>query len=418
MQKRTNRKPLAAEARLREAYQHWHHTAESYDDLEQFRIYLNSCIQALRNVTFILQKQKKEIQDFETWYGEWQEFLKQDPIMSWCVSARNQIVKQGDLETYSIARASYLANYLVQPKKDFEADPFSSTEDIAKGIAGVLPEKWRESGYLKVERRWVADSLPDHELLEALAYVFSVLSELVLDASIQNGPPCYSKDPDNKISIDRGMFPACMSSFSHYRSVWLRLPNFEIEYISIKDVPFKNISEEQLVKRYGKTVFPQENNKDKSVLFRLATQFKEQAKVMLSVDGYLVTVAMLLGKDNILHIMPLHFEDNNQKYAIMEVVAREVERRRATGIILIGEIWVAALDPQKPFRRAVECPEKTEAILVEAAGKSDGAFSFCIPFSKEGEKIIFEQEEYSEMPSNILAPVQKVWKNQANHGVK
>jgi len=407
--KKTERKHLAAEGRLREAYQHWHSTAKSYDDPEQFRIYLNSCIQALRNVTFVLQKQKREIPHFRTWYSEWQDFLKKDPIMSWCVSARNQIVKQGDLETHSIARASYLANYLVQPEKDFTADPFSLTEDIAKKIAGLLPEKWRESGYLKVERRWVADSLPAYELLEALAYVFSVLAKLVFDARIQDGPPLNLTGTNKKNDIDIGVFPACMSSFSQYRTVWLRLPDLGIEYYSIRNVPLENISKERLVKRYGEAVVPQADNTDKSAFFKLATQFKEQAKAMLLVDGHLVTVAILLGEDKISHIMPLHFEDNDQKYAIMELVAREVERRRATGIILIGETWVAPLDPQQPFRRAVECPEKTEAIRITAAGKSEEEFSFCIPFSKDGEKIMFEEEKYSEIPSNILSPVQKLW---------
>jgi len=405
------RKILSAAARMREAYQHWHRAAESYNDPEQFRIYLNSCIQALRNVTFVLQKQKKEIPDFDTWYGNWQEFLKKDLIMSWCISARNQIVKRGDLETYSIARASYLASYLKPSQKDFEVNPFSKTEDISKEIAELLPEKLRESGYLKVERRWVADSLPKYELLEALAYAFSVLAKLLLDTDAQKGPPLDAAVSNKIFIIDRGAFPARMSSFSQYRTIWLKFPALEIEYYLTRDLPFNEVSKEDFVQHYGEIADPQGNNGDRSILLRLATRYKEQAKIMLSVDGYLLTVAILLGEDNFSHIIPLQFEDNVQKYAIMELVAQEVERRRATGIVVVGEIWLAAFDPKKPFKRAVECSDKIEAIEVAAASKSGEEFNFLIPFSKDGDKIIFKEETYSETPSNFLIPVKNIWKN-------
>ncbi len=65
-------KKLHAEARLREVLKHWKDAASSYHEPEDFRISLNSCIQSLRNVTFILQKQKSEISNFENWYSKWQ----------------------------------------------------------------------------------------------------------------------------------------------------------------------------------------------------------------------------------------------------------------------------------------------------------------------------------------------------------
>lgn len=127
---------------------------------------------------------------------------------------------------------------------------------------------------------------------------------------------------------------------------------------------------------------------------------------MLAVDGDLLTIAMLLGEDKILHMMPLHFEDNDHKYATMEIVAQEVERRRATGIIVVGEVWVASYDPSTPYRRAVDCSEKTEAIQVAALSKGGEEFTFCIPFSKNEEKILLGEEtsEYvneNETPATI-----------------
>jgi hypothetical protein len=68
-----------------------------------FRANLNALIQALRNVTFILQSEKHSFDDFDDWYKPWQERLKADPVCRWVVGARNMIVKQGELETHSTA---------------------------------------------------------------------------------------------------------------------------------------------------------------------------------------------------------------------------------------------------------------------------------------------------------------------------
>jgi hypothetical protein len=53
----------------------------------------------------VLQKEHVAVPDFEPCYAGWQERMKADPVMRWLVDARNQIVKRGDLETRSTARA-------------------------------------------------------------------------------------------------------------------------------------------------------------------------------------------------------------------------------------------------------------------------------------------------------------------------
>ncbi len=82
---------------------HWHAAADAYMEPETFRLNLNSLIQGLRNVTFLLQSQKRDLPSFEDWYGEWQRAVKDDLVMRWVVSARNRIVKQSDLEMHSTA---------------------------------------------------------------------------------------------------------------------------------------------------------------------------------------------------------------------------------------------------------------------------------------------------------------------------
>jgi hypothetical protein len=52
---------IKAKNRLKEVLSFWHKAANSYQDVDEFVINLNACIQASRNVTWVLQSQKKEI---------------------------------------------------------------------------------------------------------------------------------------------------------------------------------------------------------------------------------------------------------------------------------------------------------------------------------------------------------------------
>lgn len=408
--RKLRKKQLNANARLREAFKFWHEAAKSYEDPEGFRIYLNSCIQALRNVTFVLQKQKSEVNNFDNWYSEWQQCLRTDQILSWCVSARNIIVKQGDLDTLSVARASYLCSYNDPPQNDFLVDPFADTESISKEIFNKLPKGLQSSGYLKVERRWVVEDLPDMELLEALAYAYSILSLLVHDAKEQQGPSIIKDIKNSNDVIDKGSFPASMSDILSYRSIYLKLPSLEVESYIMKDKEFKDFSREGAVEKYGKEVIQGfRTDSTKTALFNMASIFKEQAKIMLSVDGYLVTVAMLLGENKIIHMMPLEFADNDQKYIVMQQVACEVERRQVKSVILIGEVWSADIPAEGPMIRASEDPNRKEAIHVLAISNESEEFSFFIPYIKECNHIVYGEEKYDDTINSILLPIKNAW---------
>lgn len=196
-----------AEARLREALHHWQKAAASYGSPEGFRISLNACIQSLRNVTFALQKEKAAIPNFDKWYASWQQYLPNDPIMKWCVTARNQIVKEGDLEAASVARVSLVSSYLDAPEKEFQVNPTIPNEIVAKDMAAkLLPSEFKKYGYLRVERLWTVPELQGIELLEALGHAFSLLSLLMKDTSLQIGPSLL--DPmilkkENKMTAKR-----------------------------------------------------------------------------------------------------------------------------------------------------------------------------------------------------------------------
>ena len=86
-----------------DCHEQWHAAERNYMEPERFSVHLNSLIQNLRNVTWLLQKQKAQLPDFDTWYPQWREFISNDRVMKWLVAARNRIVKEADLELLSRA---------------------------------------------------------------------------------------------------------------------------------------------------------------------------------------------------------------------------------------------------------------------------------------------------------------------------
>ncbi len=219
--------------RLADVYALWQEVLLAYPDPETFRRRLNSLIQETRNVTFRLQAEKHGIPDFDPWYADWRRRMESVEEMKWAVEMRNQVVKQGDLETRSLARVSLYAEWDNPPAKEIELPPMIGPHQIAEKLkhTGIPPELLRDA-IAVVERRWVVDSLPSREVLDALADCYSVLYELVEEAhgrcgaaleqdAVEVGRPTWTKDEKRQ---DR---PSNMALFEEVRTARLRLATGE-----------------------------------------------------------------------------------------------------------------------------------------------------------------------------------------------
>ncbi len=409
----------AAHNRLEEAHRLWHQAAQQYEDPVGFRTNLNACIQALRSVTFVIQKQKTNIPNFDSWYSEWQRKLKADPILNWIVQARNIIVKEGDLETKSIARASVLTSYDDPPYKEFSVSPLMPTMEIAYQLAEEeLSEFLKQNGLLKVERLWVADSLPEHELLEALAHAYGVLSILINDAHLQagiEGTQIYVKTKDDKpeplefpTEHLKGRLP-CMVASDETRTAWIKLSTKEL----IK--PFIQKSEiatlEEVKERYGPFVeaLPKETKRPRN-LKELAKIFFEWGKHILEVDGHHISLVVFISPDYSMSFMELRPEDRSEKYLMWSKVAEEIKRNGAKTILAISEAWVAPQDQQFCYRPAEESPNRTEGLHLCAASANGEEFSFVCRFKRIDGRIIFDETNIIEGKNSFfLEPVRRVW---------
>ena len=409
----------AAHARINEAHRLWHQAADSYDDPDGFRVNLNACIQALRSVTFVLQKEKSRIPDFDIWYKGWQNRLKADPILKWLVEARNLIVKEGDLETRSRVRAAIFYNYIESPAFEINVPPLMSTNDIAGQMASQdISEELIKNGLLRVKRKWISIDLPDHELLETLAHSYGVLSTLISDAHTQAGvayPKVYMKHKDGTIesyheSIDhlQGRLP-CMEALSESVTVWVKLSTGEYLKSNLaREIP--KISEKEITDTYGPFLKSEQKSPNRREWAKLLL---ENDKRVLSVDGYHVPIMFLELPDGKTNMMTFKAEDPSEKYIVAQKLANEVKRTGTKSIISIGETWQAPYDKRYLGKPIEELLNRDEALTVDCISSDGEEFSFTCKFRRENDSIQFDAVEELTGPSNIFfTPVRQAWRRQ------
>ncbi len=288
----SNTCPLAAvDRRAQDVHQQWHQAEQAYFDPDQFRIAIQTAIQTLRTVTFILQKHKRQIPNFEAWYGAWQQRLAADPLMRWMVDARNKIEKQGDLEVHSFVRAEIIASYLNEgPRIDVPAKLFDTPAELLTAIPRrELLEHVRKHGALRIQRRWVENTLPDYELLDAVAIAYGRIAELAHDARRQMGldAPITTNTETGEQYGDgaRGGRMPCMIGHGDSRSLVISLTDgrpiqFERVHTDVNSGDAKMVTE-----RYGDAhngMFGPEGANEEEIA---ASLFRTARKVFLR-DGF------------------------------------------------------------------------------------------------------------------------------------
>jgi hypothetical protein len=168
--------------RLHETHHWWHEIARNYHEPDPFRYALGAFIQAARNVTFMLQKEKTEFQDFG-WYTDWSEHAKTDPVLRWLGKARTGVVHQHALEPHSWLEMRCVGNPRIQDDEEDEiplvkkVSPFRCTHTYVN-----LGGPWKTDHTHEFTRHWSIEGLGERELLEVCADIYDRLDELVVDA--------------------------------------------------------------------------------------------------------------------------------------------------------------------------------------------------------------------------------------------
>jgi hypothetical protein len=85
---------------------------QTYFEPNLFRLNAQNAIQTARTVTFLIQKNKSAIPNFDAWYQQnVVQVLATDPVMKWLKDSRNFIEKEGDLAMFSECVVELLFSY-------------------------------------------------------------------------------------------------------------------------------------------------------------------------------------------------------------------------------------------------------------------------------------------------------------------
>ncbi len=383
--------------RLNDAHRHWCQAETEYFDPNGFRVAINACIQALRSVTFVLQKNKNSIEGFEQWYSGWRAKFKADTVLKWSVQARNRIVKECDLEVHSVLRISIVASYHDLPYQEFSTSPISKTKDILNDLnTREIPVDLLKNGFLKIERRWIADDLPDYELLDGLAHCYSMLSLLLHDAW-KFLDPSAPKPP-----LLSGCLP-CMIRSDEDRAIWVRLSNGKIEHIQTLPQVLDLVKQDEVIARYG-NINTEPAPVDASKLKKTAFHLFQLARTLLERDKYHEFLVFLFLPNNAIKLFQLYPEDQGDKYRMWREVATYVAKTDAIGVITINEIWFY------PLHKATEGPNRNEALYLAAISRDGEEFALIAPFSRQKDRIILQETAEQELgDANFLKPIRAIW---------
>jgi len=381
---------------------------------------LNTLIQTLRNVTFALQKELGPHPTLvDKWYPTWQERMRANPRLRWLVGARNQIVKQGDLETHSHARARIVGELIRGSDAEIDVDPATPANEIARKLnVGPLQRRVLHEGTLVVERRWTVAEFPEEELMEILASCYGVLSELVAAVHDELGvamtscersteSPCQGKS--DAVAVTGRL--ACMWAGREARTSRRDLSSGAPIAVTSRAIARAHLDGAALRRRYSDE--PWEEPAADADVFERARVFHQHGRRILCADGNHVMIAWLSRDGVPLSQQTLWPENARDKYLLVERLAAMATQLGANELILTAEAWEAAAvdrnDPRAQLR-AGERDDRREVLVTHALRRDTGCrFIRSVITRTESGLRLADAETVEDQVDPLLRPVLDAW---------
>lgn len=356
------------ERRLRDLSQLLTNCHSTYFDPDLFRMNTNQFLQTARTVTFIIQKNKAEIPNYQAWYSAavltpWGS----DDVMSWAKDARNTIEKEGDLELNSQLKATLLFSYLEEQDVSIDCGREELlSADIKKLIRFAqkkLPTGVSDSAAVRFERRWVTASLPTWELLHALCYVYTRMFDCckslaqhlgdTLDSSIRN-PGSFDT---LRVEIRQVQFiklnglhtySVAAKSMTINRPVeppeWMRA---FLRKVSVKQAPPTSLAES-------------------------LNYYTEMAALTFEHFGNHIPMLFILDDDwRPIDMLSTVFADQADKFIFWRNVAERILSLKASALVWISESWLRTVDRNynTATRNLPISGERLHILAIDKSGK-------------------------------------------------
>lgn len=346
------------ERRLKDLSQILDNCSATYFEPNRFRMNLNAFLQTSRTVTFIIQKNKHSIPDFDTWYKtnvlqKWSN----DDVMTWAKDSRNVIEKEGDLEMLSTISTLLIFSYLSE--KDIELDCnqnellFYGIKKLSRFAQKHLPTSVSDAAVIKIQRKWVANSLPSWELLHALGYIYTRLYECCVLLGEYVGSPINSKIRTDNIDSSRE---------TSRKIEYVKIRGMGTHHLYTETINFNQNSElPEVVKK--QIVGSLERSQKPHNLLEAVEQFSETANITFNYYGNHVPMLFMLTKDwKVVNMITTEFEDQADKFIFWRSIGDSVKTLNVETLIWISESWIRSMKKNKnlPVRNMPIIGEKLQ----------------------------------------------------------
>jgi hypothetical protein len=387
---------------------HWNSAMENYHDIDNFIIHINSCIQELRNLTFILQKHKKLYSSFDEWYEPKRLEMKRDDNLKWLHDSRNKVVKEEDLKINSIAYLS-INNWIEHKVSKLKLDPFLSNDEL---IFLFIKLSWEEklknissnleAPLLEIERVWIDADYKEIEILSLLRhwynYFISIISEY-LDLIWEQ-----------LLNVDNIDF----KELEIKKKILIDMKAWHI--INMTRIQFNKDEIPEEVQSKAKEIFDKikENYTWDLVLDKMNWHLDMAKQIILNWEQHLPMCFYYWDDFNLMNFVPWLFEDRTWKYAWIRWLAREIENNKSiTSIILIDEAWTVDMkDWEEHIKQPYPWKAKGEALCITFFNKDLFIKELVLNFERKGKRVFFwdviiEEPEIDKIMK--LNPIMEVW---------
>ncbi|MDR6867390.1 hypothetical protein J2Y69_001993 [Microbacterium resistens] len=328
----------SAHRRLMDLHEDIHRAIENYLDENEFRRWLNSAIQNSRGVTFLLQKQKVKWADFDTWYGDWQSRARENPVLGWGVTARNRIVKEEDLATLSQAVVGVYDTHRRGYEDVFVVPPSTSPETIIASFVKLAEQDGKKrKGWIRIERRWIDDQLPNYELVAALREMYRAVGKAVELAHKASGvdaclAPSFAREcVTSRIDLDLH----CLGSGNPVPTMMLDLESGEVATVGFRGLE-RDDSED--FAEFGRQHYGEPPRFTTDPIAHVDERM-ELSKQFLKADGYAGPILMLFGNGGG-RLFPIAFGDDEPREMKIAAVLETVGAWQFTGAVFSSETWI------------------------------------------------------------------------------
>lgn len=276
------------------------------------------------------------------------------------------------MTAHSQVRAEIIAGYLPGPETAWMPQLlFKSPQTIWHSV----PSKYRiphiiQNGTLLIERRWVDSNLPDMEVLEALAHVYSDFCTTITDLLSTNNIAVPPK-------LDRTR-PDPMGELAMNRAIYLSMADGSItghRFFRKQVEASTKVQKKKLAKHYERE-HTWERLRNANTFRTVADAYFERARVVMVRDGVHYSFVFLLKNAKVVQIIRADHPSRASRYVLMRDLAKLARIADANGVIYLGETWTAygADVPSSGF--AAEAKNRGEAIMLSAANAQGEHFQF------------------------------------------